>query len=180
MDETILATGTEFEQLKERIAHLEEENQRLEEALRRNAKIFEQLLVNGDQGIALTGPDRRIVRVIRGLTGVEPDSLVGTPVEWRVAEEDRPAVIDAYRKLLERTCQKVQLVVRIPHADRKVAVYSVTLTDMLENPDIQGIVWNYAAYPCAGKGSWVCDWFDTHSPEIVKETALRCVSSSGD
>jgi len=156
MDETVLATVTrEFEQLQEKLAELEEENQRLEDTLRRNSRVFEELLVNGDQGITVTGPDRRIVRVIRGLTGVEPASLVGMPAEMRVVEEDRPAVIDAYRKLLERTCQRVRIVVRLRHADGTAVPYSLTLTDMLENPYIQGIVCNYAANLCPEEKFWL-------------------------
>jgi len=52
----------QLEQLYERAAQLEDENRWLEETLRRNSRIFEDLLMNGDVGITLTAPDRRIVR----------------------------------------------------------------------------------------------------------------------
>ncbi len=137
----------ELEQLSERVAQLEEENNRLDQALRRNSRVFEELLLNGDQGVTLTGPDRRIVRVIRGVTGFDPASLVGRPIESLVIEEDRQVIIDAYAKLLDRTCPRIRILVRIRHADGSVVLYAGTLTDMLENPDIQGIVCNYATYP---------------------------------
>ena len=136
----------EYELLAARAAELEEENRRLEEALERNARVFRQLLIPGEGGITLTAPDRRIVRVIKGVTGVDPEILVGQQIESLVAAEDRPAVIDAYQELLEKRRGKVRLLVRVPDAEGDVALYAATLTDMLDNADIQGIVCSYSRY----------------------------------
>src|SRR4029077_6530903 len=73
MDETT-------EQLTARISELEEANanlQLLDEAMRRNNALFEALLANSWQGITLTGPDRRILKVVRGLTGRSAPELRG-------------------------------------------------------------------------------------------------------
>src|SRR5579872_1238435 len=91
----------EYELLAERTAELEEENQRLQEALERNSRVFRELLVTSEGGITLTAPDRRIVRVIKGVTGIDPEALVGRPIESMVVPEDRQRVIDAYRQLLQ-------------------------------------------------------------------------------
>lgn len=68
----------ELQRMTERAAQLEEENLRLEEVLERNTRIFAELLSNGDAGITLTGPDRRIVKVIKGLSGVDPARSPGS------------------------------------------------------------------------------------------------------
>jgi predicted nuclease with TOPRIM domain len=137
----------EFELLAERAAELEEENQRLEEALRRNSRVFDELLITGDAGMALAGPDRRIVRVIRGVTGIDPQALVGRRIDELAVPEDRRLIVDAFQQLIERRRRKVRLFVRVRNSEGDVGLYRATLTDMLENPDIQGIVCNYSRYP---------------------------------
>ncbi len=146
-----------YELLAERAAQLEEENQRLEEAIARNSRVFRELLITGEGGITLTAPDRRIVRVIKGVTGVDPEALVGQPIDVMVVPEDRQTVIDAYRHLLEERRGKVQIVVRVRSAGGDMALYGATLTDMLENPDIQGIVCNYSRFPLLDDdgGGWL-------------------------
>jgi PAS domain S-box-containing protein len=139
--------GLEFELLAQKAAELEEENQRLEEALRRNSRVFDELLITGDAGIALTGPDRRIVRVIRGVTGMDPEALVGRHIDELAVPEDRRIIEDAFQQLVERRRGKIRIFVRVRNGQGDVGLYRATLTDMLENPDIQGIVCNYSRYP---------------------------------
>lgn len=156
-----VASDLQIERLREHAALLEEENLRLEETLRRNSRVFLDLLTNGDAGIILTAPDRRVVRVIKGITGMDPDSCIGQPIESFVAAEDRQTVVDAYRRLLEGRNSRVKILVRVPRPDGISALYAATGSDMLSNPDIHGIVWNYSAYPLleapveAGAGSVV-------------------------
>jgi len=130
----------EFELLAERAAELEE-------ALRRNSRVFDELLITGDAGMALAGPDRRIVRVIRGVTGIDPQALVGRRIDELAVPEDRRLIVDAFQQLIERRRRKVRLFVRVRNSEGDVGLYRATLTDMLENPDIQGIVCNYSRYP---------------------------------
>jgi PAS domain S-box-containing protein len=139
MDETV-------EQLTARISELEEANanlQSLDDAMRRNNALFEALLANSWQGITLTGPDRRILKVVRGLTGRSAPELQGTLVESLAVPEDHEIVIEAYRKLLRRACAKITIELRVPRADGTLAWFSATLTDMLDDPNVQCIVWNY-------------------------------------
>ncbi len=139
--------GLEFELLSQRAAELEEENQRLEEALRRNSRVFDELLIAGEAGIALTGPDRRIVRVIRGVTGIDPETLVGRPIDELAVPQDRRIIVDAFKQLIERRRGRIRIFVRVRNAQGDVGLYRATLTDMLENPDIHGIICNYSRYP---------------------------------
>lgn len=137
-------TTREFERLSEEIARLEEENELLEEALERNTQMFEALLRGSDQGIALTGPDRTIVRVVKGLTGMSATSLSGQPIELLAIPDDRSAILDAYQQLVGGVQSQVDLVVRVRRADGEVVRHAATLTDMLDDPCVQGIVWNYS------------------------------------
>lgn len=143
----------DYELLAERAAELEEENQRLEQALERNSRVFRELLITSEGGITLTAPDRRIVRVIKGVTGMDPEALVGRPIEAMVVADDRQAVVEAYRQLLEERRGRVRILVRLANAEGEVTLYGATLTDMLENPDIQGIVCNYSKYALLGDES---------------------------
>jgi len=137
----------EFELLAARACELEEENRRLDEALRRNSRVFDELLITGEGGIALTGPDRRIVRVIRGVTGIDQKTLVGRQIDELAVPEDRGIIVDAFQQLIERRRGKIRIFVRVRNGQGDVGLYRATLTDMLENPDIQGIVCNYSRYP---------------------------------
>lgn len=135
-----------IEQLTARISELEESNanlQLLDEAMRRNNALFEALLANSWQGIALTSPDRRILKVVRGLTGRSAAELTGVLIESLAVPEDHEVVIEAYRQLLRRACAKITIELRAPRADGTVAWFSATVTDMLDDPNVQCIVWNY-------------------------------------
>jgi PAS domain-containing protein len=140
-------TEMRMERLVERAAQLEEDNLRLEEALRRNSRIFEDLLANGHAGITLTGPDRRIVKVIKAFTDIDAGSLAGRSIDSLMVPQDRQTIVDAYSELLEGRREKLKILVRVPQADGAVVLYAATLTDMLCNPNIQGILWNYSTYP---------------------------------
>jgi PAS domain S-box-containing protein len=108
--------------------------------------MFEALLSNCHDGITLTGTDRRIVRVIKGLSGIDPRILVGRLVEAVAVPEDQQTIVDAYRQLLQGRCGKIKVEFRLLRADGTIAAFAATLTDMLDDPNVQGIVWNYSAH----------------------------------
>ena len=135
-----------IEKLTVRISELEEANANLrllDEAMKRNNALFEAVLANSWQGITLTGPDRRILKVVRGLTGRRAGDLQGALVESLAVPEDQEIIIEAYRKLLRRACAKTTIEFRVPRADGTIAWFSATVTDMLDDPNVQCIVWNY-------------------------------------
>jgi PAS domain S-box-containing protein len=145
--ETSSHTGDDVtEKLTARISELEEANanlQLLDEAMRRNNALFEALLANSCQGITLTGPDRRILKVVRGLTGRSAGELHGELIESLAVPEDQEIIIETYRKLLRRASAKATIELRVPRADGTIAWFSATVTDMLDDPNVQCIVWNY-------------------------------------
>jgi len=136
-----------IQQLSEQIAELERNNMLLEEALCRNTRMFEALLGNGRDGITLTGPDMRIVRVLKGLTGIDADVLIGKPIDSLAVPDDREIISDAYRQLLQGRSGRIRIAVRVPRADGTIVLHTAVLTDTLDDPNVQGIVWNYSTHP---------------------------------
>jgi PAS domain S-box-containing protein len=137
----------DIENLTARISELEEINaklQQLDAVMRRNNALFTALLANSAQGIALTAPDRRIMRVVHGLTGFDAREMTGELIESVAVPDDRKMVIDAYQQLLRRACTQANLELRVERADGTIACYSATITDMLDDPNVQAIVWNYS------------------------------------
>lgn len=136
---------TETEKLIQRISELEEENENLrslEQVVRRNTSLFEALLANNSGAIALVGPHRRIVRVVRALDGFSADELAGTLVDSLVPFEDHAVLLDCYDRILRRRCSRVEFEVRTYRPDGSLRWVAVTLTDMLDNPNVQAIVCN--------------------------------------
>jgi PAS domain S-box-containing protein len=146
-DRTCFNCNETIDKLKARISELEQANtslRMLDGAMRRNNALFDAFLAKGRQGIALTGPDRRILRVVRGLTGFRTEEMSGTLIESFAVPDDRQMIVEAYQKLLCRTCENITLELRVPRADGTTARFSATLIDMLDDPNLRCIVWNYS------------------------------------
>jgi PAS domain S-box-containing protein len=115
----------------------------LKEALARNTALFRAMLSHSRDAVLLTGPEGRIVRVVRSILGYEADGLTGTNVADLVHPEDRPLVRDCYRRLFERACDSVEVEVRALRGDGGFTWVEATVTDMLDAPEVQAIVCNY-------------------------------------
>jgi PAS domain S-box-containing protein len=138
--------AAQIESLNRLVSELVEENanlQLLDDTLRRNTALFEALLANSADGVTLTGPDRRILRVVKGLTGFAPEELRGALVESVVVPEDQHMLVNCYRQLLNRSCQKAEFAVRAFRPNGSIVYLAGTLTDMLDDPNVQAIVFNY-------------------------------------
>jgi len=113
-----------IQQLSERIAELERNNMLLEEVLCRNTRM-----------------------VVKGLTGIDADVLIGKPIDSLAVPDDREIISDAYRQLLQGRSGRIRIAVRVPRADGTIVLHTAVLTDMLDDPNVQGIVWNYSTHP---------------------------------
>jgi PAS domain S-box-containing protein len=102
------------------------------------------MLSHSRDAIILTGPDGRIVRIVRSIAGYSPLEMAGTPVEMGVHPEDRDTVRDCYRRLLSRAAASVEIEVRILRPEGSSFWAEVTVTDMLDAPDVQAIVCNFS------------------------------------
>jgi PAS domain S-box-containing protein len=133
--------------LKIQLSEVMEQNQNLRQldgVLRRTTALFEAVLANCSEGITLTGPDRRIVRVIKGLTGLDPHERTGSQIDALAIPEDRAIIKNCYERLFQDGRRSAQCEVRIRRADGALARFSIKITDMLDDPNVQCIVLNYA------------------------------------
>jgi PAS domain S-box-containing protein len=123
--------------------HCEIVYRRLEETLHRNTALFNALLSHSRDAVLLTGPDGRIVRVARSISGYGPRELDGTPIEALIYVEDREIVRDCYQRLLSRAESSIDVEMRGLLSDGSFVWIEATFTDMLDHPDVQAIVCNY-------------------------------------
>jgi PAS domain S-box-containing protein len=123
--------------------HCEIVYRRLEETLHRNTALFNALLSHSRDAILLTGPDGRIVRMARSISGYSPTELDGNPVVSIICPEDREIIQDCYRRLLKREESSIDVEARGLLSDGSFVWLEATFTDMLDHPDVQAIVCNY-------------------------------------
>lgn len=137
----------EIEKLTSRISELENENANLrllDETITRNTAMFEALLENSSGGIALIGPDRRIVRLVRAAVGFVPGEVAGLALESILHPEDQGILIDCCNQLLNGSRKSVEFEGRVCIPDGSIRWVLARLTDMLDDPNVQAIVCNYA------------------------------------
>jgi len=136
----------EIENLNRRISELEQENaslRSLDEAISRNNALFEALVANSSAGIALTGPDRRIVRVVRAVLGYSRSEVSGVPLDILIHPADRGLLTGCYEELLSRRSGSVEFEGRFRRPDGSFGWVSAVFTDMLDDPNVHAIVCNY-------------------------------------
>lgn len=138
--------ANEIERLHNRISQLEVENaslRLLDETITRNTAMFEAMVANSTAGIALIGPDRRIVRVVRSAMGFSADEMAGRALESILHPDDRRILVDCYSQLLTGSRKSVEFEGRVCHADGSMRWVLARLTDMLDDPNVQAIVCNH-------------------------------------
>jgi PAS domain S-box-containing protein len=135
------------QEYSERICELEDRNQTLkliEETLHRNIALFQAMLSRSKEGVALIGPNRNIVRMVHSFAGYAPAEVSGIFVENLVHPDDRAIIVDCYRQVVDHPGASVEFEVRALGADGSFMWVEGTLTDMLDDPNVQAIVCNYA------------------------------------
>jgi PAS domain S-box-containing protein len=136
----------EIERLTGRISELEQENANfrlLDDTITRNTAMFEALIANSSDGIALTGPDRRVVRVVRAAMGFSAGEVVGLPLECILHPDDQAILVDCYDQLLTGRAKTMEFEGRVC-GHGSVRWVLAKLTDMLDDPNVQAIVCNYS------------------------------------
>jgi PAS domain S-box-containing protein len=138
---------SQIEDLHRRISDLEDENlslRMLDEAIRRNTALFEALITNSSEGIALLDAELRIVRVVRAALGYSPRQVTGAPLETVIVQEDHGILAECFGKLVGRRAQTVEFEGRFRRPDGATGWMLAKFTDMLDDPNVQAIVCNYA------------------------------------
>ncbi len=144
--EPIAAQDPVHQLLRERVSELEEQVgnlQRLEDAVRRNALLFESLLAGSRDGITLTTADATVIRVVKSILGYAPLALAGTSILNITHPDDQPVMKASYRSLIEQRATVVPHQLRLMKPDGSHVWVEGTVTDMLENPNVLAIVHNY-------------------------------------
>jgi PAS domain S-box-containing protein len=134
-----------LEQLRDRISELEAENAGLrqsDEAVRRNACLFEALLRRSQEGIFLLTPQMTILRMIHSILGYTDQDSAGRSVLSRIHPDDRVRVSEAFSRLMRDPSQSVLCECRARDQAGRWSWMEVEMTDMLDDPDVQAIVFN--------------------------------------
>jgi PAS domain S-box-containing protein len=133
------------ESVRDRIAELEAENahlRELEETVRRNSRLVEALLAKSHDGFLLVTPDMTFLRIMHSTLGNTDTNMAGRPVLTKVHPEDRAGVTEAFARLLANPSQAVKIEYRASDWEGEWRWLEVEMTDMLDDPYVQAIVFN--------------------------------------
>lgn len=133
------------EELRERVSELEAENaalRQLDDTLRRNAHLFEALLARSQDGILLVTPQLTLLKVVHSVLGNTDRELAGQPLLSLIHPEDGTQVHEAFRRLLLGHDKSVKCECRAPGRDGEWHWVEIEMTDLLDDPDVQAIVFN--------------------------------------
>lgn len=145
-DSTTTIQANDTQSLLERLSELEEQVgnlRRLEEAVRRNAQMFESLLSGSRDGITLTTADGTLIRIVKSILGYAPAALAGSSLLSLTHPDDVPLMLASYRRLVVERAGQVAHELRLKRPDGSYVWVAGTVTDMLENPNVMAIVHNY-------------------------------------
>jgi PAS domain S-box-containing protein len=133
------------EELRERVTELEAENamlRQLDDAFRRNIRLFEALLARSQDAILLVTPQLTFLKVVHSVLGNTDRELTGQPVLSVFHPDDGARVSEALGRLLSGQHKSVACKSRVLGIDGKWHWVEVEMTDLLDDPDVQAIVFN--------------------------------------
>lgn len=134
-----------IEELRERVNELEVENARLrttEEALCRNARLFEALLAHSHDSIVLMTPQLTFLKVVHSVLGYNDRDLAGQPLLPMVFADDVAVVSETFERVVSGQENSAVCHCRALDKDGSWHWMEVKMTDMLNDPDVQAIVLN--------------------------------------
>jgi len=129
--------------LRDRISDLEEENanlRRLDEVIRRNARLFDAALRHSHDGFFLITPRLTFLKVFHSVLGNTDENLAGRHVLSIIHPEDRAALETAFATLLSDPARSVTCQCRAQDLHGDWCWMEVEMTDLLDDPDVQAIV----------------------------------------
>ncbi|HYL78423.1 MAG TPA: PAS domain S-box protein [Bryobacteraceae bacterium] len=133
------------EELRERVSELEAENamlRQLDEAFRRNSRLFEALLARSQDAILLVTPQLTFLKVVHSVLGNTDRELTGQPVLSVLHSDDGARVTESFGRLLSGQHKSVICECRAMGSDGAWHWVEVEMTDLLDDPDVQAIVFN--------------------------------------
>jgi len=139
------AADLSLDELRERVNELEAENARLrslEESLCRNARLFEALLAHSHDSIVLVTPQLTLLKVVHSVLGHSDRELAGQPVLPMIHPDDAVLVSTCFDRVSSGLERSAVCKCRAPHKDGNWCWMEIKMTDMLDDPDVQAIVFN--------------------------------------
>jgi len=135
----------ELARLTDRIAELEAENaglRRLDETLRKNARLFDAILQRCREGILLLTPDMIVLRLVHSAAGYEEAELSGQSILSRIHPDDASRFQNAFSEVLSAQAKSVSCEFRIREKDGSWCWLAGEMTDLLDDPDVQAVLLN--------------------------------------
>jgi len=111
--------------------------------MRRHARVFEILLRRSQEGILLVTPEMSLLRVVHPVIRNPSPELVGYPVLPLIHPDDASGVRAAFEMVLSGEKQTVLCECRAADSAGSYRWLELQMTDMLEDPDIAAILFNY-------------------------------------
>jgi len=134
-----------IEQLRNRVAELEEQNanlRRLDDTIRKNARLFGILLERCLEGIGLLTADLIVLRLIHSTAGYEETDVSGQPFLAFIHPDDAGSFQRSFSQLLAAQAKSVSCEFRFRRKDGSWVWLACEMTDMLDDPDVQAILLN--------------------------------------
>jgi PAS domain S-box-containing protein len=121
------------------------ESKRVEEALRESEEKFRNLIENSHDVLSITNKDGRMTYIspsVKRVLGYEPSERTGRGYLEIMHPEDVERIRGEFGKLLGKSGSTWTVQFRLRHKDGSWRYVESTGTNLLENPAVQGIVYN--------------------------------------
>lgn len=121
------------------------ERKQAEEALRRSEERFRAMLENSSEGITLAATDGSVLYISpsnKKLTGYEPEERLGRGIMEVLHPDDLPRARVLMEKLRQTPGTMFATQVRIRHKSGEWRDAEVIATNLINNPDVGGILFN--------------------------------------
>jgi PAS domain S-box-containing protein len=121
---------------------------RLQAAIARNLRVFEVLLHRCNEGIALVTPEMTLLRLVHPLMSYHSSEILGASFLSYVHPDDAASVSTAFAQLLAGEKQTTVCECRALENDGTWRWIEMQMTDLLDDPDIAAILFNYRNITC--------------------------------
>ena len=142
--------ATVMRHLLDRISGLEDEVanlRRLDDAIRRNTKLFEVLLSKSHEGITLVTQDMIFLRLVHSVFGHSQADVAGRPVLPFIHPDDHRNILEAFSKVSTGASGSAVCECRVRDRAGVWTWAEIEMTDLLDVPEVQAIVFNYRLIP---------------------------------
>ena len=149
------------QRLRDRVSEIEEENlhlRRLDETVRRTARLFDLVLEKSHEAIVLVTPDMVVLRLIHSAVGYKESEVLGQSVMSIIHPDDIASLKNKFLQLVNGQSKSLDCQFRLKKSDGTWAWVKGEMTDMLDDPDVQAILLNARNITEEKKQAAAADW----------------------